>query len=39
MKLVHDWYMVQAGINDPQGRKMCVNEELMGAFDRIYMRT
>ena len=30
MKLVHDWYMVQAGINDPQGRKMCVNEELMG---------
>ncbi len=30
MKLVHDWYMVQAGINDPQGRKMCVNDELMG---------
>lgn len=30
MKLVHDWYMVQAGVNDPQGRKMHVDDELMG---------
>lgn len=30
MKLVHDWYMIQAGINDPQGRKMYVDDELMG---------
>lgn len=30
MKLVHDWYMVQAGIQDPQGRKMYVDDELMG---------
>lgn len=30
MKLVHDWYMVQAGTQDPRGRKMYMDDELMG---------
>ncbi len=30
MQLVRDWYMIQAGPNDPRARKMVFDEELMG---------
>ncbi len=35
MKLVHDWYMVQAGPNDPRARKMHFDDELMGQLIRF----
>lgn len=35
MKLVHDWYMVQAGAIDPRARKMEFDEELMGDLIRF----
>lgn len=35
MKLVHDWYMVQAGAIDPRARKMQFDEELMGDLIRF----
>ena len=34
IKTLHDWYMVQAGAADPDGRTMKFNEELMGALIR-----
>ncbi len=35
MKLVHDWYMIQAGEIDPRARKMNFDEELMGDLIRF----
>ena len=35
MKLVHDWYMVQAGAVDPRARKQEFDEELMGQLVRF----
>lgn len=35
MKLVHDWYMIQAGAIDPRARKMQFDEELMGDLIRF----
>ena len=35
MKLVHDWYMIQAGAIDPRARKMQFDEELMGDLVRF----
>jgi hypothetical protein len=35
MKLVHDWYMIQAGAIDPRARKMQYDEELMGELIRF----
>jgi hypothetical protein len=35
MKLVHDWYMIQAGAIDPRARKMQFDEELMGELIRF----
>ncbi|MGM9475739.1 zinc-dependent metalloprotease [Pedobacter sp. GSP4] len=35
MKLVHDWYMVQAGPLDPRARKMQFDDELMGQLIRF----
>ncbi|MFT4205304.1 MAG: zinc-dependent metalloprotease [Chitinophagaceae bacterium] len=35
MKLVHDWYMVQAGAIDPKARKMKFDDELMGNLIRF----
>ncbi|HMI62168.1 MAG TPA: zinc-dependent metalloprotease [Puia sp.] len=35
MKLVHDWYMVQAGAIDPRARKMVFDDELMGQLIRF----
>lgn len=35
MKLVHDWYMVQAGSIDEAARKMNYDEELMGQLIRF----
>ena len=35
MKLVHDWYMVQAGAVDPRARKQEFDEELMGQLIRF----
>jgi hypothetical protein len=35
MKLVHDWYMVQAGAIDPKARKMKFDDELMGQLIRF----
>lgn len=35
MKLVHDWYMVQAGCSDPRARKMKFDDELMGQLIRF----
>lgn len=35
MKLVHDWYMVQAGPIDPRARKMQFDDELMGQLIRF----
>ncbi|MFI5130731.1 MAG: zinc-dependent metalloprotease [Chitinophagales bacterium] len=34
IKTLHDWYMVQAGAADPEGRTMKFNDELMGALIR-----
>ena len=35
MKLVHDWYMVQAAAIDPRARKMKFDDELMGDLIRF----
>jgi hypothetical protein len=35
MKLVHDWYMVQAAAVDPRARKMAFSDELMGDLIRF----
>ncbi|OCX52055.1 hypothetical protein BEL04_11150 [Mucilaginibacter sp. PPCGB 2223] len=35
MKLVHDWYFVQAGAIDPKARKMQFDDELMGQLIRF----
>lgn len=35
MKLLHDWYMVQAGAIDPRARKMVFDDELMGQLIRF----
>ncbi|UKJ09278.1 zinc-dependent metalloprotease [Solitalea lacus] len=35
MTLVHDWYMIQAGPNDPRARSMKFDEELMGELIRF----
>jgi len=35
MKLVHDWYMVQASAIDPRARKMAFSDELMGDLIRF----
>lgn len=35
MKLVHNWYMIQAGALDPRARKMEFDDELMGELIRF----
>jgi hypothetical protein len=35
MKLVHDWYMIQAGAVDPRARKMQFDDTLMGELIRF----
>jgi len=35
MKMLHDWYMVQAGAIDPKARKMTFDDELMGQLIRF----
>ncbi|PZP49040.1 MAG: zinc-dependent metalloprotease [Pseudopedobacter saltans] len=35
MKLLHDWYMIQAGPIDPKARKMKYDDELMGNLIRF----
>lgn len=35
MKLVHDWYMVQAAASDPRARSMNFSDELMGDLIRF----
>ena len=35
MKLLHDWYMIQAGAVDPKARKMEFDDELMGQLIRF----
>lgn len=35
MKLVHDWYMIQAAVIDPQARKMEFSDSLMGQLIRF----
>ena len=35
MKLVHNWYMIQAGPLDPRARKMQFDDELMGELIRF----
>ena len=35
MKLLHDWYMIQAGPNDPRARKMTFSDTLMGTLIRF----
>jgi len=35
MKLLHDWYMIQAGAVDPRARKMVFDDELMGNLIRF----
>ena len=35
MKLLHDWYMVQAGAIDPKARKMVFDDDLMGQLIRF----
>jgi hypothetical protein len=35
MKLVHDWYMIQAAAIDPRARKMTFDDELMGNLIRF----
>lgn len=34
-ELIHDWYMIQAGPNDPQARKMKFDDALMGQLIRF----
>ncbi len=35
MKLLHDWYMIQAAAIDPRARKMVFDDELMGQLIRF----
>jgi len=35
MTLLHDWYMIQAGPNDPRARTMKFSDELMGTLIRF----
>lgn len=35
MELLHDWYMVQAGANDPKARRMVFDDSLMGQLIRF----
>lgn len=35
IQLLHDWYMVQAGLSDPKGRKMVFDDALMGRLIRF----
>jgi hypothetical protein len=35
MKLLHDWYMIQAAAIDPKARKMVFDDELMGQLIRF----
>jgi hypothetical protein len=35
MKLLHDWYMIQAGAIDPRAHKMVFDDELMGQLIRF----
>ncbi len=35
MKLVHDWYFIQASAIDPRARKMTFDDELMGSLIRF----
>ncbi|MEO7766454.1 MAG: zinc-dependent metalloprotease, partial [Ferruginibacter sp.] len=35
MKLLHDWYFIQAGAIDPRARKMVFDDELMGQLIRF----
>ncbi len=35
MKLLHDWYMIQAGAVDPRSRKMVFDDSLMGNLIRF----
>lgn len=35
MKLLHDWYMIQAGAVDPRARKMVFDDSLMGDLVRF----
>ncbi|MBV4359258.1 zinc-dependent metalloprotease [Pinibacter aurantiacus] len=35
MTLLHDWYMIQAGPNDPRARKMKFSDSLMGTLIRF----
>ena len=35
MTLLHDWYMIQAGPNDPRARKMKFSDTLMGTLIRF----
>lgn len=35
MKLLHDWYMIQAGCSDPKARTMKFDDELMGQLIRF----
>ncbi|QIL40512.1 DUF5117 domain-containing protein [Pedobacter sp. HDW13] len=35
MSLVHDWYMLQAGPNDPRARHMTFSDDLMGELIRF----
>ena len=35
MQLIHDWYMIQAGVNDPRARTMHFDDELMGELIRF----
>jgi hypothetical protein len=35
MKLLHDWYMIQAGAVDPRARTMIFNDSLMGTLIRF----
>ncbi|MDE1192306.1 MAG: zinc-dependent metalloprotease [Arachidicoccus sp.] len=35
MKLVHDWYLIQAAPNDPRARKMVFDDALMGDLIRF----
>lgn len=35
MKMIHDWYMIQAGSSDPKARKMIFDDTLMGQLIRV----
>jgi hypothetical protein len=35
MQLVHDWYMIQCGVNDVNARKMVYDDSLMGQLIRV----